>query len=161
MARAHRQRRTRGERIAIVAAVIVAVGFPVWLFGGSYLRQREAALSRAKDAAIAGPPCPSLTKAEFAARHLKVKHATFYEDVTFGRQVGHMSCNSLRYGGGWGTDMYPVCQFTGPVAVTVKTDKGEWYFFPGAGQPATVSVPHGKASCVVASNFTIRKLIEP
>ena len=42
--------------------------------------------------------------------------------VLFGRQFGHMDCRTLRYGGGWGTAIYPFCQFTSPNVLTVVTD---------------------------------------
>ena len=100
MAEFRRRRLTRGQKVVIAAALIPALAFPMWLFGGSYLRGRDAAISRAREATIEGPPCPSLTRAQFDARGLKAPKATLYEGVTFARRVGHMDCSILRYGGG-------------------------------------------------------------
>ena len=161
MAEFRRRRLTRGQKVVIAAALIPALAFPMWLFGGSYLRGRDAAISRAREATIEGPPCPSLTRAQFDARGLKAPKATLYEGVTFARRVGHMDCSILRYGGGWSTKGYPVCQFTGPAALRIRTDKGEWWFDTGIGQPATVSTAHGQARCVLASNFTITGELRP
>ncbi|HEX7885226.1 MAG TPA: hypothetical protein VF474_04555 [Phenylobacterium sp.] len=155
---ARRRRLTTGQRIVLAHASVIALAIPVLLFGGSYLRQRNAALARAAEARIDGPPCPSLTRTQFEAQGLRAPKATFYEGVTFARQFGHMECRSLRYGGGWGTEVYPVCQFTSPKALKVTTASGEWYFAPGVGQPATVGAPHGQARCVMASNFTMKTL---
>lgn len=152
---ARRRRLTTGQKVTIGVAALVFLGFAGWLYGGDYLRQRQLAFGRAAEAEVSGPPCPQLTEAEFAARRLKAPKATNYENVIFARQFGHMDCRALRYGAGWGTATYPVCQFTSPNAVTVVTDKGKWFFAPGAGQPATVAVPRGEARCVMDSNFTL------
>ena len=122
---------------------------------GRYLTIRATRIADAKAWTVAGPPCPQLTEAEFTARKLKAPKTTDYEDVVFGRQFGHMDCRALRYGAGWGTETYPVCQFTSPSALTVATDKGRWFFAPGPGKPATVAVPRGEARCVMDSNFTL------
>lgn len=152
---ARRRRLSTGQKLTIGGAVLVFLGFAVWLYGGSYLRQRELAITRASEAKVDGPPCPAVTEAEFARRKLKAHKVTNYEGVLFARQFGHMDCRTLRYGAGWGTAVYPVCQFTSPNVVTVKTDKGAWFFAPGPGQAATVAVPHGEARCVMGSNFRL------
>ena len=156
---ARRRRLTAGQKLTIAVAGVIFLGFAAWLYGGDYLRQRELALGRAGEAKVEGPPCPQFTAAQFAARKLTIRRVTNYEGVIFGRQFGHMDCRALRYGAGWGTETYPVCQFTSPGAVTVKTEKGEWFFAPGPGQPATVAVPRGEARCVLDSNFTLSRYI--
>lgn len=153
-----RARRTTAQWLVIGGAAAAALTFPAWLVGGSYLRQRTAALERARGALVEGPPCPAVTEAEFEARKLKAPKATLYEGVTFARQFGHMDCAAVRYGSGWGTGVYPACQFTGPNVLVVTTPKGVWRFHPGPGQPATVSVPHGQAQCAMAANFTMEQL---
>ncbi|MEW5686206.1 MAG: hypothetical protein AB1942_14920 [Pseudomonadota bacterium] len=154
-----RRRLTTGQKVTIAIAATVAVALPAWLLGGSYLRQRDAALSLAREAKIDGAPCPELTAAQFTAQRLKAPKSTNYEGVIFSRQFGHMECRGVRYGGGWSSEVYPVCQFTSPNVLKVVTDKGEWYFFPGAGRPATIATPHGKATCVMDANFTMEKLV--
>lgn len=154
-----RCRLTRGQKLAIAGFALVFLGFAAWLYGGSYLRQRDFALGRANEAAVSGPPCPEITKAQFEAQRLKKFRTTLYEGEVIGRQFGHMDCSRLRYGGGWSPAGYTVCQFTGPGLLSVKTDKGEWFFAPGVGKPASIGTPHGKAQCVMASNFTVQKRI--
>ncbi|MDZ4370231.1 MAG: hypothetical protein U1C74_02260 [Phenylobacterium sp.] len=147
------------RRVFLPVGVVTTVLLSALIFGGSFLREREAALARARDAAIHGPPCPPLTRAEFEARTLKAPKATLYEDVVFTRQFGHMSCDALRYGTGWGTDTYPVCQFTSANVLGVRTAKGEWFYAPGPGVPATISTPHGQATCVLGARFTMDALV--
>lgn len=154
-----RRRLTAGQKVVIGLALLTTAALPVWTFGGSYLKRRDAALNLASEWRIDGPPCKALTKAEFEAQGLRTRKATLYEDVTFHRQFGHMSCSALRYGSGWGQAVYPVCQFTSPRAVRVTTAKGDWYFALAPGQPATVAAPHGLARCVQAANFTIKSLV--
>lgn len=155
-----RRRRLTGGQVAVLGvAAVIALVLPTWLFGGSYLKRRDEALSLSREWAIEGAPCPELTAAEFEARGLKVRKGTVYEDVTFYRQFGHMECTGLRYGGGWSQSVYPVCQFTTPKALKVSAADGDHYFDIGAGQPATVAVPHGKVRCVLAANFTMARLI--
>lgn len=158
MVRVRRRRLTTGQTVVIAIAVMIGLALPGWLLVNSYLGKREAALGLAREAAVEGPPCPSLTKAQFDARRLKAPKATFYEGVAFARQFGHMECYALRYGDGWGTKVYPVCQFTSPKSLVITAGRRVWYFEPGPGQPATVGLPHGEAQCVMASNFTIKKL---
>lgn len=150
-----RRRLTPGQKLTIATAALIFLGFAGWLYGGDYLRQRELAFGRAAEAEVSGPPCPQLTEAQFVARKMKAPKATNYEGVVFARQFGHLDCRALRYGAGWGTETYPVCQFTSPNVVTVTTDKGRWFFAPGMGKPATVAVPRGEARCVMDSNFTL------
>lgn len=153
------RRRSLAEKVVLGIVAVGAVGFPLSVFLRDYLAGRGEALTRAREWAIEGPPCQPLTSAQFKARGLKTPKGTIYEDAVFYRQFGHVSCSGLRYGAGWGTSLYPVCQFTSPNALKVVTKKGEWYFAPGAGQPVTVAAPHGKVRCVLAANFTIKNLM--
>lgn len=154
-----RRRRSVAEKVVIGLAAAVALGLPLGLTAKDYLGEREAALTRAREWAIDGPPCAQLTRGEFEARGLRAPKGTIYEDAQFYRQFGHMTCSGLRYGAGWGTAVYPVCQFTSPKALKVVTSKGEWYFAMAPGQPATVATPHGEARCVLAANFTMKSLM--
>lgn len=153
MAEWKRQRRTRGEKIAIGVAVVTALALPAWVLGGSFLKQRAANIALAREWSIDGRPCPQVSKGEFEARGLKASKGTVYAEATFFRQFGHLTCSPITYDGGTGLGAYAVCQFTSPNVLKVKTSKGEWYFVPGMGQPATVATPHDEAKCVLASDF--------
>jgi hypothetical protein len=157
---ARRPRRTFGQKLSFGLAGLACVALPLWLLGRDYLEDRGVALNTAAEWKIDGPPCRQVTAAEFVAEGRKLRAGAIYEDVAFVRQYGHMSCASLRYGGGWGTAVYPVCQFTSPHGLKITTDKGDWYFAIEPGQPATVATPHGQARCVLAANFTMQRLLQ-
>ena len=150
-----RMRLTRGQKITLGVAAGLAVALPAYIFGGAYLKDRTAALALAREWNIEGLPCPSLTRAEFEANGFKARKGLEYAGVKVSRQFGHVTCSQLRYGEGWGLASYVICQFTSPNVLKVETARGEWYFSPGMGQPATISTPHDQARCVLASNFTL------
>ncbi len=148
-------RLTQGQKITLGIAASMAFALPAYVFGGAYLKDRTEALALAREWRIEGPPCPTLTREQFEARGLKARKGLEYAGVTVSRQFGHVTCSQLRYGEGWGLTSYVVCQFTSPNALRVETAKGTWYFATGMGQPATISTPHGRARCVMASKFTL------
>lgn len=150
-----RMRLTQGQKIIVAVVGATVVALPAWVIGGTYLKDRDAALSLSRTWTIDGPPCPALTSAAFQAGGFKAPKSVDYSGVVVSRQFGHVTCSALRYGQAWGLSEYVVCQFTSPNVVKVETRKGEWYFVPGMGQPATISTPHDEARCVLASNFTL------
>ena len=153
-----RRRLTAGQKAVVAITAAAALALPVYVFGGAYLRDRDEALSFNSEWQIDGPPCRQVTAAQFAASGRRLKSGAIYQDVAFARQFGHLSCASLRYGGGWSTAVYPVCQFTSPHGLRVTTDKGEWWYATEPGQAATIATPHGEARCVLAANFTMKRL---
>jgi len=151
------RRRRRVDSVAVLglAAVVVgAVTFTAWE-GRDWLQRRQARAATARAWTLAGPPCPTLTAGEFAARGLKAPKGFEFEGVTMRRQFGHVSCQGVRTHGGVGLDTFPVCQFTGPRALHVTTARGDFYFDPGVSTPATVSTEGGAARCVLASRFRL------
>lgn len=151
-----RRRRTTGEILALSAGVLLVLGIPTWLVVQNFLIHRAANIKLAEEWSINGHPCPEVSAAEFADRRLQAPKGTTYDDTIFFREFGHLTCTSVKDHGGTGLGVFTVCQFTSPNVLRVKTPKGEWFFVPGAGQPATVVTPHGVARCVLASNFKIR-----
>lgn len=152
---ARRRRRTRAQMVAIGAGVLLALAFPTWLLVGSFLKHRAENIALAREWSVDGHPCPQVTAEEFRARGLKAPKGVRYENATLFRQFGHMTCSPIRNDGGTGLGAYSVCQFTSPNVLHVKTRKGEWFFVPGPGQPATIATPHDEARCVLASNFRL------
>ena len=156
---ARKPHRTFGQRMLFALTGVACLALPAWLLAQDYLADRHVALNLAGEWKIEGPPCRQVSAAAFAAEGRKLRSGAVYQDVTFVRQFGHMSCASLRYGGGWSPDVYPVCQFTSPHGIKVTTPKGEWFYAVEPGQPATVATPHGKARCVLAGNFNMKRLV--
>lgn len=150
-----RRPRDRLPMPAIVAGVALTA-----LIGGA-VEIHLAMLKTAANAAAAseweveGPPCPRFTAQQFARQGLSAPKVFGYDDLVIGRAVGHVSCGAAGDDHGRARSTHPVCEFTGPAALRVKTPKGEFFFAPGVGRPATVSVEHGVSRCVLASHFTI------
>jgi hypothetical protein len=132
--------------LAIIVVALVAGGFWAWN------RHVEMAVAEAQAWTIKGPPCPALTKQAYLAGAVHATQSTQLGDITFERAFGHVSCNFIANDGGRGVGDYPVCQFTSPAVLHIVTPKGEFWFFPSTG-PATVSVLHGQAQCVMAANW--------
>jgi hypothetical protein len=143
-----------------LAAPALSFGFLAWNFHHNYMKVVDGRIADAKAWKIDGPPCPTGSEAEFLARRYHRGPRRFdYEGVTFFRRWGHVSCAPVYEDGGRSTRFYPVCQFTGPGQLLIRTRKGDWYFSPGPGQPATISAQHGQARCVMASNFTMATVL--
>lgn len=146
------ERVPRGVWVVVGAAVAVHAG---WFLTSNYRALVAERVRDARDWRIEGPPCPSSDRAAFLGVHHKPPRRFDYEGVAFFRRVGHVSCSPVYEKGGRSDRHYPVCQFTGPDDLMVRTRNGDWYFRPGPGQPATVSTQDGVARCVMAANFTI------
>jgi hypothetical protein len=132
----------------------LAIGFTVVGITSYQNRVQKIAESAAaaNAAAIVGPPCPVLTKAEFDALDMKPKKLFIFNEVNFARRFGHVECNVVSDGGG--TGFAPICQFSSPSLLSVTTKDGAvTYFKPGTGKPVTVTTPGGKPKCMMAANF--------
>jgi len=122
----------------------------------AYTDHRQVAQSDVQTnvAGIVGPPCPALTRAGFE-RTLTlqgpIKYVFEFNGAQFGRYFGHADCSVAASKTGLGLGSYPVCQFTSPALLEVKTPRGEFYFQPPIGQKATVLTPDGQARCVMAA----------
>ena len=75
--------------------------------------------------------------------------------MTIARKAGNASCQDLKRSGGLGLLHDQACQFTGPAALVVTTKKGEFFYIPEVGQPATVYVRDGAPRCVMGGKFTL------
>ena len=89
--------------------------------------------------------------AEFDARSAKPKKAFVFNQIRFDRRFGHVDCNTVAIG--QGNAYAPVCQFSGPALLAVTTDKGRFFFAPGAGKPVTIITENGSPRCVMDGNF--------
>ncbi len=149
------------NRAALVGIALVGVGLiALMAWSDGRARQRRDA-DEAAYWNITGPPCPSLTGEAFRAARLKAPRAFDYGGsragtltygvVRFGRFAGHASCNQAPNG----LHTRLICQFTSPAALRIRTARGEVFYVPGVGRPATVIVDRDVPRCVMASNFTL------
>jgi hypothetical protein len=147
--------RTRRLGAIPLIGLAVALGGLAALLAVNWAYHRTNAIGVAQAWTIDGPPCPTLSRAAFVSGGHSAPRSFEYDGVVFGRQAGHVSCQDVAYGGGRGLGVFPVCQFTSPAVLTVKTRKDEVVYAPGVGQAATVAVQHGEPRCVLASKFTV------
>jgi hypothetical protein len=102
-----------------------------------------------------GPPCPVVAQPSPVATRRHKPPTTFdYHEVSFTRSFGGASCGSVPENPLWPSVNYRVCRFNNPGAVVVEQGGQRTIFEPGPGQPATVTVRGGRASCVVAGWFS-------
>lgn len=112
----------------------------------------EQAMQRAWT--ITGPPCPVVGRPAWIVVGSKPPKAFEYGGVGFARYHGHASCVAWREGGLFDPDVYRVCQFNAPAAVTVAVGGKTISYQPGFGHRATVSIRRGQPSCVMGGWFT-------
>lgn len=147
----------RRGRIARIMLIIVGIGIALGVVSLMMLekKKKEVAIAASTASAqawkLAGPPCPTATTAEFAHHAERAKKVFDFNGDVYARRGGHVDCNLTVVKGV--KDPVPVCQFTSPQAISVTTKKGTYYFVPGVGHPATISVANEAAACVMASNF--------
>lgn len=148
---------TRGKKrgglplgwLALACACILAPAafIPAWI------KHRSEGLAESAAWTMTGAPCPSMIKTDYeSAKSPPVKIST-YSEVTFERRVGHMEC--LTRPEDAGMSRYPICQFTGPVLLRVKTAKADAYFKPGPGQSVRVAVRNGVTQCVMVPRLAM------
>ena len=140
--------------MAHVVGAVVVIGAGVAMVTFQYVRDRNAHIATARAWDIQGPPCPALTQAQWDAKHEKAPKTFDYDGITLGRWSGDASCSDVHDKGGAGFGVDRVCQFTSPLALSVVTPAGTFYFLPDAGRPATVRIHKDVATCVMASKFT-------
>ena len=134
----------------LIAVVALAIGVPLGIWSWSH--HIQAAVAKAREWTVVGAPCPTLTRQAYLAGTVRADRTFQLGDFSFGRAYGHASCDFIACDGGRGFGDFPVCQFTSPSVLDIKTRRGEFYFFPSS-YPATVSIPHGLPQCVMAANF--------
>ena len=156
-----REAKDYGSRgISWTESVLRMVGLPMlglavlWLLVDwtTKWNAHEASIRRvAAEWTVAGAPCPAASPGPSQSRYLMSFHG-----VEFGRRFGHAECAFIRGPEGHG----PVCQFTSPADLEVKTEKGLFRYAPGVGQPATVSVIGDEAPrCVMATRFALGRIM--
>lgn len=137
------------------------LGWSAWYLTTNYRDAIKLRIADAKAWTITGPPCPRITQAEFLGNHHKGPRRFNFEGVAFFRRTGHVECAIVRDQGGRGGRGFQVCQFTSPDDLMVRANGRDWYFRPGPGQPATVSLASGAPACVMASHFTLKQPAQP
>jgi len=105
--------------------------------------------------AIKGPPCPVVAAPSIRVQGRKPPTAFPYGDAVFSHQTGNVSCVAPPEDGLFARRTYHVCQFSGPAMVAVTIGGHRTIYEPGVGRPATVTVRHGRPTCVMGGWFRI------
>lgn len=137
----------------VVVALGLTAGVAALAYSQIHARALEIASATASTRAweLKGPDCPPPSGWSADPKYAPAKTFIF-NGIKFARRTGHADCSAVAAPKGQGLDYVPLCQFTGPLILEITTDKGVYKFAPPAGNPATVSVVHGVAKCVVAAN---------
>jgi hypothetical protein len=147
--------RVRRFGVAHVLAAVLASTAVGGVLAYNFAQTRDKNVATAQAWKIDGPPCPSLTKAEFTAKGYKAPKSFDYDGVTMARKAGNVSCQDVKRDGGKGLLRDRACQFTGPAALVVKTSTGEFFYVPEPGQQVTVVVRDGTPKCVLGGNYKL------
>jgi hypothetical protein len=153
-------RRDRGALrrfgIAHVIGAVVVTGVVIAGAALEIAKDRNANIATAKAWDIQGPPCPTLTPAQWTAAHQAAPKSFDFDGTTLARWSGDASCADVHDKGGKGFGVDKVCQFANPLVIRVTSPAGTFYFNPGIAQPATVTIHKNVPRCVMASKFTLQ-----
>jgi hypothetical protein len=138
------------RKMSIVVGVLALAGAPLWFVYSTLADQQKLKAQWS----IAGPPCPPPAPPPKVRVRSRGEHIFEYGDVRFSRQFGAVTCAAVPDGGFFETRTYRVCQFTAPGKIVVETAGLKTAFEPGR-RPATVTVRHGAASCVLGGWFRV------
>lgn len=143
-------RRDRLQTLALGGLLLMLLSIPAYIVLETLLG--EQAMRRAWT--ITGPPCPVVKRPDWIVVGSKPPKAFAYGGIGFARHFGHASCVSWREGGMFDPDIFRVCQFNAPGAVTVAVGGRTTTYQPGVGHRATVSIRRGQPSCAMGGWFT-------
>jgi hypothetical protein len=136
------------RNLTIAAGVLALLGSPVWFVYSTLADQQELKARWT----VAGPPCPPPAPPPIHPVRSRGDQVFEYGEVQFSRQSGAVNCAAVPDGGFFTQKTYRVCQFTAPGKIGVATAGLRAAFEPG-NRPATVTVRHGAATCVLGGWF--------
>lgn len=101
------------------------------------------------DWTIKGPPCPPPRRSWAEVVLRREPHTFKYGGADFAHPFGGADCASVPDGPFITREAFYVCQFTGPVMISVTFAGHTTLYEPGPGRHATVSIRRGKVGCVI------------
>jgi hypothetical protein len=148
----------RSRNIALAGAVLIMLA-GVFSVAQDWIQHTQEGIAGYKAWTVAGPRCQTLTAGASAGRAQQI---VAFGAAKFGREHGATQCSDVATYGGWGFDLFPVCQFDHPGLIEVSTRSGLYRFWPGYVNPATISIEHGVPTCVigVSQNFGHRLIFD-
>ncbi len=139
------RRKPRRGVMIIAGAALAVVGVGALVLVGAH--DRQARIAEAKAWTVTGPPCAGGTGRAWDAD--APPQIVDFGKARFARAHGAIRCAEIGYDGGRSDDVFPICQFDHPGRLEITTDHGATLFQLGPLEPASVSVEHGLARCVV------------
>lgn len=150
----HRPKRGFRDWLKSAGAVLILLPILCALPAFIVFKNFVETLSLRAEWTLKGPACAVVaTPSPVATRRHKPPTTFDYGPVSWTRSFGGASCGAVPENPLWPSSNYHVCRFNNPGAVVVTQGAQKTIFEPGVGQPATVTVRGGKASCVVAGWF--------
>jgi hypothetical protein len=140
------RRKPRRGVVIISGAVLALVAMGALLL--VVVHDRQTKISEANGWTVGGAPCARAAGVAWDMSDAPPQIVDFGK-VRFARAHGATRCAEIGYAGGRSDDVFPVCQFDHPGRLEITTDHGATLFELGPQDPATVSVEHGVARCVV------------
>jgi hypothetical protein len=149
----------RGRRTAVIlrigglagAAASLAVVAIVMIAALSATRSREA-LDRAYWL-VAGPPCQQAPLSALLAHGQPLAQVFAFEGLRAARISGAVNCSGVTTGRFPFRAHADVCEFTGPLALSVAYAGRDYRYALKVGQPVTITARPDGLGCVLASNF--------
>ena len=138
------------QSLGLAGLLLSLMAIPAYIVIETWLGER----AMQKAWTITGPPCPVVARPAWIVVGSKPPKAFEYGGIGFARHFGHVSCVAWREGEVFDSEIYRVCQFNAPGAVTVALRGQTISYQPGVGRRATVSIRKGQPSCVMGGWFT-------
>jgi hypothetical protein len=140
------------ERVGVAVTVVAAVAVALGALGLQWQSKRDDERAYAAAWTTVGPPCPPISRDWFA--RLQIEHPTpfAFQGIAGVMAHGGVSCTTIDYADGRRTAPFPVCQFSAPFAVMLKTPRGDLYVEPGVGRQVSVTLRGGDLRCLVGGN---------
>ncbi|HEX3919852.1 MAG TPA: hypothetical protein VHW60_21135 [Caulobacteraceae bacterium] len=138
-------------RRVVIISVIVIGGLAAADLAVLWTHARTLAKADAASWVVTGPPCPAIDAAWWGKLAITTPQTVSFQGIASERAHGDTDCYTEDHDQGKAVTPYPVCAFSAPFAVHVRTAGGDAYFEPGVGKPATISLINGQARCVVGA----------
>lgn len=125
-------------------------GLLVAILAGSFILQRYAAITQARNWMVEGPACPIITRAQFQASGQTIAHSFEYYGARYGRAYGYVNCDQVRPDWFDGRTV-SVCQFNSPTILEVKSGSAD-VLYASPVKPMTVWMTDQGPHCVLAAS---------
>ncbi len=143
-----------GAKVALIVGGVIAVGLAAAVVGAGMVSGQARDKADQATYGVSGPPCPTTTVAELAAKGPALKHNFEYDDLQLSHAFGMADCAEINGKGGFmgiGAPKIAICRFSGPGSLEVKDGATDQLFLTGIGKPAAILRENGQVKCVMAA----------